>query len=149
MMLRVGYPEADDELRMLRARRKVSAVDARVTPSDVTRIRDFIRETVFVEDRLMAYIVRLGRATRHPGEAGRPDLAALLTLGVSPRSYQHILALSRVNAFLHGRSYVLPADVKEIYCDAVRHRIARSLRAQADNVDSDTILNELLAAVPA
>ena len=96
----------------------------------------------------MDYIVRLGRATRHPGEVGRDDLAELLTLGVSPRSYQHVLALARVTAFIHGRTYVLPADVKEIYVDAARHRIARSIRAQAENIDADHILGEILAAVP-
>ena len=61
-----------------------------------------------------------------PEEVGRPDLRELLTLGVSPRSYQHVLALTRVTAFLHGRSYALPQDVKAIYCDASRHRIART-----------------------
>ena len=69
-------------------------------------------------------------------------------LGISPRSYQHILALARVNAFLHGRTWALPGDVKEIFCDATRHRIARTVRAQAENVDADAILEELLAAVP-
>ena len=59
-----------------------------------------------------------------------------------------MLALTRVTAFLHGRSYVLPQDVKEIYCDASRHRIARTVRAQAENIDADQILGELLRAVP-
>ena len=54
---------------------------------------------------------------------------------------------ARVTAFLHGRTYVLPADVKEIYCDAARHRIARSIRAQAENVDPDEILGDILQAV--
>ncbi len=63
---------------------------------------------------------------------------------MSPRSYQHLLALARVTAFLHGRTCVLPEDVKEIFCDTTRHRIARTVRAQAENVDADEILNELL-----
>jgi MoxR-like ATPase len=71
----------------------------------------------------------------------------MLLLGISPRSYQHLLALCRVTAFMHGRSYVLPDDVKEIFCDATRHRIARTVRAQAEGVDADTILQELLSAV--
>ena len=66
---------------------------------------------------------------------------------MSPRSYQHVLALVRVNAFLHGRAWVLPEDVKEIYCDASRHRIARTVRAQAENIDADEILRELMQAV--
>jgi MoxR-like ATPase len=103
---------------------------------------------VFVDDRLLDYIVRLGRATRDPGDVGRADLHELLVLGVSPRSYQHVLALARVTAFIHGRTYVVPGDVKEIYADATRHRIARSIRAQAENIDADHILAELLKSVP-
>jgi MoxR-like ATPase len=148
MMLRVGYPSASDEVEMLHARFTERAIERRLWPADVTRLRGFIRETVYVDDKLLDYIVRLGRATRHPGEVGRQDLADLLVLGVSPRAYQHVLALARVTAFMHGRTYVLPADVKEIYADAARHRIARSIRAQAENIDADHILGELVQSVP-
>jgi len=148
MMLRVDYPSAADEVQMLHARLTEQTIEERASPADVTRLRMFIRDAVFVDDKIMEYIVRLGRATRAPGEVGRGDLRELLTLGVSPRSYQHVLALTRVTAFLHGRAYVLPQDVKEIYCDASRHRIARTVRAQAENIDADHILGELLQAVP-
>jgi MoxR-like ATPase len=147
MMLRVDYPSAADEVTMLQAR-PAEHVEPRVTPSDVARLRAFIRDAVHVDDKILEYIVRLGRATRTPAEAGRPELGEMLVLGVSPRSYQHVLALARVTAFLHGRAYVLPEDVKEIYTDATRHRIARSVRAQAENVEADHILQELLGAVP-
>ena len=111
-------------------------------------LREFIRGSVFVDDKIIEYIVRLGRATRSPEEVGRGDLKELLLLGTSPRSYQHVLALARVTAFLHGRNWVLPEDVKEIFCDTARHRIARTVRAQAENIEADEILNELLRAVP-
>jgi MoxR-like ATPase len=148
MMLRVGYPEAGEEVAMLRARITEQRIEPRVSPADVARLRVFIRDAVYVDDKIMEYIVRLGRATRATADAGRPDLQEMLMLGVSPRSYQHVLALARVTAFVHGRTYVLPDDVKEIYCDASRHRIARTVRAQAENVDADEILGELLQAVP-
>jgi MoxR-like ATPase len=148
MMLRVGYPEQDEEVRMLHARLTDQTVERCVSPAEVTFLRGFIRDTVFVDDKIAEYIVRLGRATRTPAAVGRPRLSELLLLGLSPRSYQHVLALARVTAFLHGRTYVLPADVKEIYCDAARHRIARSVRAQAESVDADDILGEILRAVP-
>jgi MoxR-like ATPase len=148
MMLRVGYPEQDEEVRMLHARLTDQTVERCISPAEVTFLRGFIRDTVFVDDKIAEYIVRLGRATRTPAAVGRPRLSELLLLGLSPRSYQHVLALARVTAFLHGRAYVLPADVKEIYCDAARHRIARSVRAQAESVDADDILGEILRAVP-
>ena len=148
MMLRVSYPSAAEEVAMLHARLTEQHVEQRVSPSDVARLRTFIHDTVHVDDKIMEYIVRLGRATREPEEVGRPDLRELLTLGVSPRSYQHVLALTRVTAFLHGRSYALPQDVKAIYCDASRHRIARTVRAQAENIDADALLQELLRSTP-
>jgi MoxR-like ATPase len=148
MMLRVEYPSAAEEVAMLHLRMTEQRIDQRVSPNDVTRLRTFIRDAVYIDDKVMEYIVRLGRATRAPDEVGCDALRDLLMLGVSPRSYQHVLALARVTAFLHGRTYVLPHDVKEIYCDASRHRIARTVRAQAENVDADEILRELLQAVP-
>ena len=59
-----------------------------------------------------------------------------------------MLALARVTAFLHGRTYARPSDVKEIYVDATRHRVARSIRAEAENIRTDQLLDELLRAVP-
>jgi MoxR-like ATPase len=133
---------------MLHVRLTEVKIERRVSPDEVNVLREFIRASVFVDDKILEYIVRLGRATRTPDEVGRGDLKELLQLGISPRSYQHILALSRVTAFMHGRTWVLPEDVKEIFCDTARHRIARTVRAQAENVEADDILNELLRAVP-
>jgi MoxR-like ATPase len=147
MMLRVDYPAAEHEREMLRATGAGIGVQPRVTPADVVGLRGFIRDSVYADDNLIDYIVRLGRATRRPAEAGRPELAEMLTAGISPRSYQHVLALARVTAFLHGRTYVRAADVKEIFVDATRHRVMRSLRAEAENVDADVVLTELLGEV--
>jgi MoxR-like ATPase len=148
MMLRVGYPEEGEELQMLQQRMSQVTIERRVTPEDVNLLREMIVSTVYVDRRVLEYIVRLGRATRDPGSVDRGDLKELLLLGISPRSYQHVLALCRVNAFLNGRTWVLPADVKDIFVDATRHRIARTVRAQAEGVDADTILGEILESVP-
>jgi len=148
MMLRVGYPSADDEVKMLHRRLSATSVEQCVSPEEVVQLRSFISDTIRVDDRVSEYIVRLGRATRAPDEVGCPHLKEMILLGVSPRSYQHMLALAKVSAFLHGRTYVLPEDVKEILCDVARHRIIRSVRAQAENVDVDEILHELARTVP-
>jgi MoxR-like ATPase len=148
MMLRVGYPSEGEEIQMLESRLSQMTIERRVSPSDVNVLREFIYTTVYVDRKVIEYIVRLGRATRDPESAGRPELRELLMLGISPRSYQHLLALARVNAFLNGRTWVVPADVKEIFCDAARHRIARTVRAQAEGVDADAMLQDLLNAVP-
>ena len=148
MMLRVGYPNEGEEVQMLESRLSQVTIERRVSPSDVNVLREFVFASVYVDRKVLEYIVRLGRATREPDTAGRPELREMLLLGISPRSYQHLLALARVNAFLHGRTWVLPSDVKEIFCDATRHRIARTVRAQAENVDADAILQDILEAVP-
>jgi MoxR-like ATPase len=148
MMLRVGYPAEREEIDMLHLRMSETTIERCVSPSDVNVLREFIRATVYVDDKIVEYIVRLGRATRDPSEVGRPHLKELLQLGMSPRSYQHVLALTRVNAFLHGRTWALPGDIKEIFADTARHRIARTVRAQAENVEADEILSDLLVAVP-
>src|SRR5213075_226338 len=102
-----------EEVRMLHARLSEHTIERRVSPADVTFLRGFIRDTVFVDAKIMEYIVALGRATRTPADVGRAALSELLILGMSPRSYQHVLALARVTAFLHGRTYMLPARSEE------------------------------------
>ena len=147
MMVRVGYPPAEDELRMLHhVDRRLDIEPLR--PSDVTQIRRLIADSVYVDEKIREYIVRIGRATRTPGEVGLGYLEPFLVLGMSPRSYQHLLALARVTAFLHGRDYVLPDDVKEIVPDGVRHRIARSVRAEAEEVSVDTLVARIINEVP-
>lgn len=133
---------------MLRGSFQRADLERQISPADVAQIRDLIRTRLHIDDRIREYIVRLGRATREPAEVGLPALREVLTLGISPRSYQHILALARVTAFQHGRAYVLPQDVKEIFCDAARHRIVRSIRAQTENISADAILHDVLSAVP-
>jgi MoxR-like ATPase len=148
MLLRVDYPAHDDEVNMLRQGARSAPPATRLAPGDVALVRDLIRHTVAVDDKVRDYIVRLGRASRHPDEVGRAHLRQMVALGVSPRAFQHVLALSQVTAFLAGRDYVLPGDVKSVFPDAARHRIARSVRAEVEEVSTDAIVEELLQATP-
>jgi MoxR-like ATPase len=149
MMLEVGYPLEADEIEMLRTGSDRVSLRRCLAPGDVPRIRDFIRDQVYVDEGIRTYIVRLAQATRRPGDTGRPALRELLVLGLSPRACQHLLAIARAAAFLrHGRSYVLPGDVKEVFIDVARHRVVRSIRAEAEKIGTAEILSELLAAVP-
>jgi MoxR-like ATPase len=146
MLLRVGYPGHADEVGMLRQGVARSAPTLPLAPGDVALIRDLIRRSVSVDDKIRDYIVRLGRASRQPDTVGRPHLVQMVALGVSPRAYQHILALSEVTAFLDGRDFVLPSDVKSVFPDAARHRIGRTVRAEIEDVSTDAIVAELLEA---
>jgi MoxR-like ATPase len=148
MLLRVGYPGHDEEVGMLRQGVGRATPGTPLAPGDVALVRDLVRHTVLIDDKIRDYIVRLGRASRQPGEVGRRTLVPFVALGVSPRAYQHILALSQVTAFLDGRDYVLPGDVKSVFPDAARHRIARTVRAEVEDVSTDTIVAEILDATP-
>ena len=148
MMVRVGYPDQAAELEMLRRGTSHVTLDHLVTPSAVVATRKLIQQTVYVDDKIPEYIVRLGHATRNPADVGLGDLEELLTLGLSPRSFQHVLALARVTAFLEGRDYVWAADVKDIFPDVARHRLVRSVRAEAEGIDTDRIVGRILDAVP-
>ena len=127
---------------MLRHGRRAPRPGTRLAPADVgAHPRADRGAPSHIDDKIRDYIVRLGRATRAPGRgraagsraAGRAGHVAARRTSTSWRS-------SRVTAFLHGRDYVLPADVKAIFPDAARHRIARSVRAEAEDIVTDTIV---------
>ena len=120
-----------------------------ITPAEVVEIRRRTR-AVHVDEKINEYIVRIGRATRDPALCGRGELKQYIMVGVSPRSYQHSLALARAHAFLAGRDYVTPVDVKQIAPDVLQHRVVRTVRAEAEGVDARTLIEDLLrhVAVP-
>ena len=147
MMLRVEYPEHEDELTMLRADIGQIELKPLFEPTAVVEIRELIRKT-YVDDRVREYIVRLGRATRNPKEYGLDQIAESVTVGISPRAYHHLLALAKTTAFFHERDYVMPTDVKEVVIPALRHRIIRSVQAEAARLSTDDILAEILEQIP-
>jgi MoxR-like ATPase len=124
------------------------ALERLIAPAGVVAIRQLIQRTVHIDPKIPDYIVRLGHATRSPADVGLADLRELLMLGLSPRSFQHVLALARVTAFLEGRDFVVPGDVKAILPDVARHRLVRSVRAEAEAIDADAIVARILDAVP-
>jgi MoxR-like ATPase len=118
-----------------------------MTPADVIRFRKAIGQG-FASEAIREYIVRLIRATRPQDAEGLPIVAEMVLHGASPRAAQHLLALARTTAFFQGRDYILPTDVKRIAPDALRHRLIRSVRAEAEEVGADEIVSEVLARVP-
>lgn len=147
MMLKVGYPKHEDELQMLKVDMGAKSVKSMVQPSAVVELRRLIKQT-YIDDRLREYIVRLGRATRDPGQFGISSIKDAVTVGISPRAYHHLMALAKTVAFFHGREYVMPSDVKEVAVQALQHRIIRSVQAEATKVTTDHIVDEILAKVP-
>jgi MoxR-like ATPase len=116
---------------------------------DVAVLRGYqaAADAVYVDPQVIEYAVALSTATRDPAAAGSPDLARYVTFGASPRASINLVLGAKALAFLRGRDYALPADVRELARDVLRHRLVLSYEALADDVGSDDVLGPLLAAV--
>jgi MoxR-like ATPase len=146
LKLQVDYPSHGDETAMLSLKLGEISVNQVMTPGDVVRYRRAISRT-HVSDALREYVVRIVRATRNSEQTSLPVVKDMILHGASPRSAQHLLALARTTAFFAGRDYILPADVKQIAPDALRHRLIRTVRAEAERVSTEEIIDELLQKV--
>ncbi|MEQ8329999.1 MAG: AAA family ATPase [Longimicrobiales bacterium] len=148
MMLRVGYPGADDERSILRASlRPAPAPIPRVATADDVRAARADVGRVLVDDALVAYVTRLIRATRDPASVGLGDLEPLLELGASPRAGVDLLAAARALAWVRGRDFAVPDDVKAVAVDVLAHRLILTYEAAARGVDAGAVVDRVLASV--
>ncbi len=132
-------------------RRMAGGIAIEVTPvagpAQIMEARKRIAQ-LYMDDRIVDYIVDVVHATRAPREAGLADLAPLIEFGASPRATIALAQASRAHAFLRGRAYVTPDDVKAIAPDVLRHRVLTSFEADAEEVTSDDVVARVLARVP-
>src|SRR3954452_11873176 len=145
----IGYPSAAEEFVVVE--RQISTAVATVQVLDPQMLRSFQREAdaVYVDPAVIEYAVRLATATRHPAAVGRDDLARFLTYGASPRASINLVLAARALAFLRGRDFALPDDVRDLARDVLRHRIVLSYEALAEELSADDLLTPLLESVPA
>ena len=149
LKLHVGYPSRDEEKEIMRrmAGGAAIAVDAVATPQAIMAARTRIAE-LFLDARIVDYIVDLVAATRAPGDYKLADLTSLIEFGASPRATIALAQSSRAHAFLRGRDFVSPDDVKAMAPDVLRHRVLLTYEAEAENVTSDQVVRRVLDAVP-
>ena len=149
LKLRVTYPSRDEEKEIVR--RMAGGAPIPVTPvagpKDILSARAEIAE-LHVDDRVMDYLVDVVLATRDPKAAGIPDLAPLIEYGASPRATIALAQAGRAHAFLRGRTFVTPDDVKAIAPDVLRHRVVLTFEAEAEEVSSDEVVRRVLERVP-
>jgi len=145
---RVDYPSRTEERQILdRMITGEAPPVSRVLAGDAVRgLTKRVRE-IYMDDRIRDYIVALVSATRTPREVGLVDLAPLIAYGASPRATLAFSEASRAVAFLRGRGYVVPEDVKEIARDVLRHRVLLTYEAEAEDVTSDTVVDRILERV--
>ncbi len=148
LKLRVGYPTRDEEKEIMRrmAGGEAIPIDRVATPEAVMAARARIAD-LYMDERIMDYIVDIVHATREPAAAGLDDLAPLIEFGASPRATIALAQASRANAFLRGRAFVTPDDVKAIAPDVLRHRVLTTYEAEAEEVTSDDIVTRVLAKI--
>lgn len=147
--LRVDYPTMDDELRVVQRMAKPEAdlsVETVVSIPELMEMRAAL-EQVFIDEKVERYIVRLADATRNPQNYGL-NIERYLRFGASPRASIYLSLAARGNAFMMGRDYTVPQDVKDVACDILRHRLAISYRAEAESITSDDLLDQILSTVP-
>ncbi len=148
LKLRVGYPSRDEEREIMRRMAGGHAIDVRhvATPEAILEARGRIAD-LYMDDRIVDYIVDIVHATREPAAAGLKDLVPLIEFGASPRATIALAQASRAHAFLRGRAFVTPDDIKAIAPDVLRHRVLTTYEAEAEEVTSDEIVRRVLATV--
>lgn len=148
LMIKVGYPTRDEELKIME--RMTSAVKASASPvtnpERLLSARKVIQD-IYVDDRVKNYIVDVVLATRNPEEQGMKDLAPLLEYGASPRASIALNLAARAHAFLRHRGYVTPEDVKAIGPDVLRHRVVLSYEAEAEEVTAEDVVRRVFEVV--
>jgi MoxR-like ATPase len=147
LKIKVDYPSADEELEIM-LRHDTGAADrvqGVVEPAQLESAARTMRR-IHMEKKIMEYIVRLVRATRGSSTLGAA-ISSLISYGASPRASIYLGLTARAHAFLSGRGYVLPEDVKAMAPDVLRHRIILSYEAQAEEKSTDDLINVLLERV--
>ena len=148
LKLRIGYPDKTTEKEIMRrmAGRDPQPLGVVARPEEILAARAEI-SNVYMDDRIADYIVEIVHATREPAAAGLSDIAPLIEFGASPRATIYLATASRAHAYLDGRGYVLPEDIKAVGWNVLRHRVLTSFEAEAEEVTSDEIVTRVFEAV--
>jgi MoxR-like ATPase len=147
LKLKVSYPTKEEEKIILeRMTHAIPQISAILTLDDVERIKNLI-EQIYVDEKVKNYIVDIVFASRNPQEYGLKDFKHYISIGASPRATINLTLAAKVYAFLQGRGYVIPEDIKEIGYDVLRHRILTTYEAEADSVTSDDIITKIFSTI--
>ena len=144
LKLNVGYPTKAEERNIMDRYTSGEKPSARTmaSPEDIFNAREVAGE-IYVDDRIRDYVINLIFATREPAEHGVPKLTELIDFGASPRASIALLTAARAHAFIRGRGYVIPEDIKAIGFDVLRHRISLTFEAEAEHGTSEEIIQTL------
>jgi len=147
LKLKIEYPDIKEERQILDLMAQDEAIEVAkvVCPADILRVRQVVKE-VYMDDRIKDYIVHLVFASRRPQDY-KVDLKGLIQFGASPRATIFLAQAARAHAFIKGRGYVTPEDVKAVGMDVLRHRIILTYEAEAEEVSTESIIRRIFDAV--
>ena len=146
----VGYPTREEEPRIIERMAKTSkkpAVTAVASPDQVLAARELL-DAVFVDPKIVSYVVDLVFATREPEAAGLAALAPLILYGASPRASIALVRAARARAMLDGRGFVTPHDIKTVGMEVLRHRVITTYEAEAEGMTSENVIQDVFDRVP-
>lgn len=148
LKVKVSYPNKSDEMRILEA---VSGNGLRTpaqvaTKEDILAARELVR-SIYVDERVREYIVNIVLATRDPSSIKKVELAGFIEVGASPRASIGLAQAAKAHAFIQGRAYVTPEDVKAVAMEVLRHRLVLSYEAEAEEVAAETVVQKILDSV--
>jgi MoxR-like ATPase len=146
--LKIGYPSPTEEREIMDRNTGAPPVPVQkvVTPQDIIRARSVLRQ-VYVDEKVKEYIVNITFATREPEKYGLADLKDLIAYGGSPRATIYLNLGAKAHAFVRGRGYVTPEDVKAVGPDILRHRVLCTYEAEAEEITPDDIVQKVFNAV--
>ena len=145
----VGYPSKDDERKIvdrMASGQPEPTISKVATPAQLIAARKAV-DQIFIDDKVKNYVVDLVHATRDPKAAGIPDLDGMIEMGASPRASLFLTRAAKANAFLQGRTYATPHDVKNLALDVLRHRVVVTYEAEAQGKKSEDVIERILAGV--
>jgi len=144
----VGYPSSTEEFVIVeRMTSRLQAVQKVLTTAQLLDLQQEA-DKVYIDPALIEYAVRLVTATRKPQEVGLKELTRYIMFGASPRASINLILTARALAFVRGRGYALPQDVRDMVLDVLRHRLVLSYEALSDNVTGDDLLHKIMARIP-
>lgn len=146
----VGYPDRNEEQMIIRRQvqgLEVPKINQVVSVHEIMQARNLVRE-VYMDEKVEQYIIDIVFATRYPEQYRLERLKPLISYGGSPRASINLALAAKANAFMNKRGYVIPDDIKAICKDVMRHRIGLTYEAEAENITTEKIIDDILAAIP-
>lgn len=148
LKLMVDYPTREDEREVLRRfiQKNTPQAEAKLSPEDIIAARDLVKE-IYLDEKIENYILDIVFASRFPEKYNLNKLKNCISYGASPRATINLAIAAKATAFLRGRGYVIPEDIRYIVYDVMRHRVGLTYEAEAENMRQEDVISEILAKV--